>query len=284
MIKIVADTTCNLPEETIRKFDIRLAPISIQFGDESFEEGIDIDRDTFYAKIEELGMIPTTSQPTPAWFAEHFRELHAQGHAILVITLTRKHSGTFDSAILAKSMVPEAEIEVFDSASISLGTGWMILEAARAIERGLNMAAVLERLKAIRERAKLFLTPATLKYLQMSGRVGRLQGAIASLLNVKPIIALEDGTLEAGKNVRTRSKALNRLLELIAENFGTDTPLNLAVIHARVAEEGRQLLKRAQAMFNVRETLFGDLVSSLAVHGGAGVIGLFAYPVEDLPG
>jgi len=282
MIKIVADTTCNLPDDILTQYDIRLAPIAIQFGDETFEEGVNIDRATFYAKIDELGMIPSTSQPTPAWFTQHFRELHAQGHSILVITITRKHSGTYDSAVLAKSMVPEAKIEVFDSASISLGTGWMILEAARAIERGLSMDSILERLRTIREQARLFLTPATLKYLQMSGRVGRLQGAIASLLSVKPIIALKDGVLAAGENVRTRSKALNRLLELIAETFG-DAPINLAVIHARVAEEGNHLLKRARSMFNIREFMIADLVASLAVHGGPGVIGIFAYPAEDLP-
>ncbi|MGD8552328.1 MAG: DegV family protein [Anaerolineales bacterium] len=280
MIKLVADSTCNLPDHLVEKFDIKIAPIAIQFGEETFEEGIDIDRDLFYRKIEELGIIPTSSQPSPAWFERYYREYHQQGHEILVITVTQKHSGTYDSATLAKSMVPEATVEVFDSGSISLGTGWMVLEAARAAEQGADLETIVKRLEYIRANSYLYLTPETLKYLQMSGRVGQLQGAIASLLNVKPIIYLEDGALEAGENVRKRSKAVERLIDLLSENIDQDAPIHLAVIHARVAQEAAGLLERAKSTFNVKEYLMEDLISSLAVHGGPGVLGIFAYEVE----
>ncbi len=279
MVKIVTDSTCNLDTEVLTAHDVRVAPITIQFGNETYEEGIDIDRDLFYRKIEEMGIIPTTSQPTPAVFSRYYQELAAQGHQILVITITGKLSGTYQSAVLAKSMAPEADVEVFDSKSISLGSGWMILEACRMAEAGRDRAAILSRLEKIRAGGHLFLTPATVKYLQMSGRVGKLQGAVASLLNVKPIIALADGVLEAGENVRTRGKAVERLLELIEEAVGTSDPVNLAVIHARAPEDGQALLERAKARLNCREILMEDLVCSLAVHGGPGVLGLFAYRV-----
>ncbi|OGO16789.1 MAG: hypothetical protein A2Z14_06945 [Chloroflexi bacterium RBG_16_48_8] len=278
MIRIITDSTCNLPPETLEKYNIRIAPISIQFLDETYEEDIDIDRDTFYRKIDEMGIIPTTSQPTPAWFAKFYEEADPEKDEVLVITITQKHSGTYDSAILAKSMVPDVEVTVFDSASISLGTGWMILEAARAVEEGKDMETILKRLEHIRDNSTLFLTPAVLKYLQMSGRVGKLQGAIASLLNVKPIIGLTDGALAAIENVRTRGKAIERLLTLTKEAFG-DKPVKVAVIHARAEEDGRKLLELVKKRFNVQEVLFGDLVASLAVHGGPGVIAVFAYPV-----
>lgn len=276
MIKIVADSTCNLSSELIAKHGIRIAPIAIQFGQETYEEGVDIDRDLFYSKIERMGIVPTSSQPSPAWFARYYEEL--QGDSVLVITVTRKHSGTFESAIMAKSMVPGTEVEVFDSASISLGTGWMVLEAARMAEGGAGLPAILRRLETIRSQARLYLTPLTLKYLQMSGRVGRLQGAIASMLKVKPIIYLEDGVLEAGENVRTRSKALQRLLELIEAHLGRTQPINLAVIHARAEEDARWLADKAGEILNVQDLLMDDLVASLAVHGGPGVIGIFGYP------
>ena len=278
MIKIVADSTCNLSDEIVQQYDLRIAPIAIQFGQESYEEGIDIDHDTFYRKIEELGIIPTSSQPSPAWFAKHYKEL--QSETVLVITVTRKHSGTFESAIMAKSMVPEADVEVFDSSSISLGTGWMVLEAARMVEAGAALPEVLRHLEAIRTKSRLFLTPLTLKYLQMSGRVGRLQSAIASMLKVKPIIYLEEGALEAGENVRTRSKALARLVDLLDYHFGQDQPLNLAVIHARAEADAEWLLNKAKEVLNIREFLMDELVPSLAVHGGPGVIGIFGYPIE----
>ena len=279
MLKVIADSTCNLSQETLDEYDIRIAPIPIQFGDETFEEGVDIDRDLFYKKIEETGIIPTSSQPTPAWFGRYYKELHQQGHSILVITVTGKHSGTFNSATMAKSLAPEADVHVFDSKSISLGTGWMVLEAVRAIKAGVSQSDVVSRIEAIRERAKLFMTPATLKYLQMSGRVGTLQGALASLLSIKPIIHLKDGLLEVMENVRTRGKALDRLIDHLEEAVGTTAPINLAVIHARAREEGLSVLERAKDVFNVQETLFGDLVASLSAHGGPGIIGIFAYPI-----
>jgi DegV family protein with EDD domain len=279
MVKIVADSTCNLPPEILRQHDIRIAPISIQFGEESYEEEISIDRDRFYALIEERGMIPTTSQPSPAWFVRYFEELASAGHTILVVTVTAHHSGTYQSAMLAKSMAPKADVEVFDSRSISLGTGWMILEAARAAEAGASRAEILEKLSQIRERARLFLTPATLRYLQMSGRVGTLQGALASLLNVKPVIALKNGILEAGRNVRTRGRAIEKMLELLVASIGKGRAVNAAVIHARTPDEAASVEERLRSALDCREILRGDLVASLAVHGGPGVIGVFAYPL-----
>jgi len=279
MLKVIADSTCNLPQETLDEYDILIAPIPIQFGDETFEEGVDIDRNLYYKKIEETGIIPTSSQPTPAWFGRYYKELHQQGHSILVITITGKHSGTFNSATIAKSLAPEADVHVFDSKSISLGTGWMVLEAVRAIKAGVAQSDVVNRIETIRERAKLFMTPATLKYLQMSGRVGTLQGALASLLSIKPIIHLKDGLLEVMGNVRTRGKSLDQLIDRLEEAVGTTAPVNLAVIHARAREEGLSVLERAKDVFNVQETLFGDLVASLSAHGGPGIIGLFAYPI-----
>jgi DegV family protein with EDD domain len=279
MLKIVTDSTCNLRPELVERYDIRVAPVSIQFRDETYEEGLDIDRSKFYRKIEEMGIIPTTSQPTPAWFARFYEELASQGHEILVVTVTGKHSGTYDSAVLAKEMVPQARVHVFDSLSISLGTGWMILEAARMSEAGEDLGQILDRLSAIRGRMSLKLTPSTLKYLQMSGRVGRLQGVLASMLKMLPIISVDDGVLEAGERVRTRGKALARMIQLTEEAVGTRTPVNLAVVHANIPQEGQKFLEQVRARFNVNEVLFDDLVASLAVHGGPGIIGLIAYAI-----
>lgn len=277
-MKLISDSTCNLAPEVIEKYKISIAPIAIQFGNDTYLEEIDIDRDAFYAKIEELQIIPTSSQPSPATFAQLYQDAADSGEQVLVVTVTQKHSGTFDSAILAQSMVPEADVVVFDSKSISLGTGWLVLEAARMDSKGASREEVLARLTRIRSQAKLYLTPAVLKYLQMSGRVGRLQGALASLLSLKPIITLRDGELSAEENVRTRGKALERLLSMAEEAVGTEAPIHAAVIHARAEEEGQTLLEQVQKRFNVKDYLMEDLVSSLAVHGGPGVIGLVVYP------
>ena len=279
MLKIVTDSTCNLTTEQLQRYDIRTAPIAIHFGMESYTEGVDIDHDLFFAKIDEMGIIPATSQPSPAAFAEHYRDLTEQGHSILCITITSKHSGTYQSAVLASHLVPEADVAVFDSASISFGTGFMVLEAARAAEVGQSRESILERLAEIRDGMSLLFTPATLRFLQMSGRVGGLKAALASVLNIKPIISVEDGVMGTRGNVRTRAKALDRLLDLTEEAVGTTDPVNIAVIHAKALVEAQAMLEKGRARFNCQEVLFGELVVSLCVHAGPGVVGFFAYKV-----
>ena len=278
MLKVITDTTCNLAPELIEAHHIPTAPIAIQFGEESYDEFVNIDRDLFYRRIEETGTIPTTSQPSPAWFADQYRQAAETKSPVLVITVTSKHSGTHDSATLARSLVPEADVEVFDSAAVSLGTGWMVLEAVKMAAQGATRSAVLQRLAKFRRDSFLFLTPSTLKYLQMSGRVGKLQGAIASMLNVKPIIILKDGMLEARETVRTRGKALERLVSLAEQAVGK-APIRMGVVHARALEEGRKLLDMVTSRLNCEATMLEDLVPSLAVHGGPGVVGLAFHKV-----
>jgi len=279
MIKIVTDSTCNLPPHLLQRYDIKVVPTNIQFGSETYEEGVTIARDTFYRKIEELGIMPTSSQPSAGQFVEVYRELAGEGHSILSIHITSKHSGTCQSALLAKSMLPGVDIEVFDSLSISMGTGFQVLAAARAAEEGRSIAEILDLLQRIRSRMIIFFTVATLKYLQMSGRVGRLQEALAALINIKPIIKVEDGVLKAFQRVRTRRQSLDRLLELIEEAVGTSDPIRIAVIHAKAPEEAQALMGKARMRFNCVEIFVDDLSITLAVHGGPGLIGLIAYKV-----
>jgi len=277
MIKIVTDSTADVPKPLLERYDIQVVPIPIQFGHETYEEGITIDRPTFFQKIEEV--MPTSSQPAPGKLAEVYRKLAEEGHSILSLHITSQHSGTCQSALLAKSMVPEADIEVFDTLSVSIGTGYQVLAAARAAEEGKSMEEILQLLEGIRSRMHLYFTPATLKYLQKSGRVGKLAGALASLLNLKPIIKVEDGLLEAFQNVRTRSKSIDRLVELTAEAVGTTQPVKLAISHAQVDAEAEALRVRLERTFNCEEMHVVDLACSLTVHGGPGVIGIISYKV-----
>jgi len=279
MIKIVTDSTADVPKELLERYDIQVVPINIQFGTETYQEGIDIDRPTFFRKLDEYPTIPTSSQPSPGQLVEVYRPLVEDGHSIISIHVTSKHSGTYQSAVLAKSMMPEAEIEVFDSLSISIGTGYHVLTAARAAEEGKSMGEIIQTLVGIRSRTNLYITPSTLKYLQKSGRVGKLAGALGALLNLKPVIKVEDGVLEAFQNVRTRSKAIDRIVELTAEEVGTTEPVKLGIPHAQVPDEAEELRERLESIFNCDEMIVVDLACSLTVHGGPGIIGLVSYKV-----
>jgi DegV family protein with EDD domain len=176
-------------------------------------------------------------------------------------------------------MLPEADIEVFDTLSISIGTGYQVLAAARAAEEGQSMGEIIQLLEGIRSRINLYLTPSTLKYLQRSGRVGKLSGALGALLDLKPVIKVEDGVLEAFQNVRTRGKALDRLVELTEEAVGTTEPVKLGIPHAEVPDEAEKLRQRLESTFNCDEMIVVDLCCSLTVHGGPGIIGIVSYKV-----
>jgi DegV family protein with EDD domain len=281
MIKIATDSTCDLPGEYYYKYDITVVPINIQFGTETYEDGVTIDRPTFLRKIEELGILPTTAQPSPAQFEQYYDELANAGATdIISLHVTSKLSGTFQSAEMAKKNVADwVRVHPFDSAGGSAGLGFMALEAARMAEAGRSAAEILERMEVLRSRINIVLTLKDLRYAQMSGRVGRLQGSLASLLNIKPIVLLEEGLIDVTEKVRTKSKAIERMLEILVERVGSLAVVNLAVVHAEAPEEGESLLEKARSMFNCQESFLANLTTSLVVHFGPGTVGVIAYPV-----
>lgn len=155
----------------------------------------------------------------------------------------------------------------------------MALEAARMAEAGHAVPEILARLETLRPRMSILLVLKDLRFAQMSGRVGKLQGSLASLLNIKPIVCLEDGILDVSEKVRTQSKAIDRMVEIMVEQVGTSEPVNLAVTHAVVPDMGERLMQRAKTVFDCKETFVSDLALSLAVQFGPGTLGLIAYRI-----
>lgn len=278
-VRIVTDSTCNVPAELLERYHVTVAPIIVLFGQETYRENIDIETQEFYQRIRRTGFVPTTSQPPAGAFAEIYRDLAKEPCKILSIHVTGKLSGTLASAFTAQQLVPEADVTLFDSLSISMGTGFHVMEAARMAEAGAALADIVARLEAVRSRTNLYLTPETLKYLQRSGRLTMLQGALATLLNVKPIIRCLDGTLDAFERVRTRAASLNRLLELTQKAVGSTAPVNVAVIHADARAEADDLARRVRGMVNVQELFVETLSLALGVHGGPGIVGIVSYKI-----
>ncbi len=281
MIRIVTDSTCDLPPGYFEEYDITVVPINIQFGTDSYKDGITIDRATFYRTIDELGILPTTSQPSAGEFEEYYNRLAEEGATdIISLHVTAKLSGTYHSAVLAKELVEDrVRVHPFDSAGGTVQMGFMTMEASRMARAGKSVDEILARMELIRQRTNLVLTMKDLRYAQMSGRVGRLQSSLASLLNIKPIVLLEDGLLDVAEQTRTQRKAIERMIEMMIERVGATEPVNLAVVHAEAPDLGEELLDRANALFNSQEAFSANLTSSLVVHFGPGTLGLFAYHV-----
>jgi DegV family protein with EDD domain len=279
MIQIVTDSACDLPDELYQKHHITVVPINIQFGTETYQDGVTIDRPSFFAKIKELGVLPATSQPSAGQFEQCYRRLAAQGvDDVISIHVTGKLSGTLQSSEMAREMVAdEIRVHSFDSASGSSAQGFMALEAARMAEQGRSVREILAHLEVIRSRISLVLTLKDLRYAQMSGRIGRLQGSLASLLNIKPVVVLKDGQIDVAEKVRTMRRAIDRMVEIVVEQVGASARVNLAAVHAEAPEEGRLLLERARSMFHCQETFLANLTTTLVVHFGPGTLGLIAY-------
>ncbi|HAL62425.1 MAG TPA: DegV family protein [Chloroflexi bacterium] len=279
-LRIVTDSTCDLPLDLVERYGITVVPALIRFGNRTYLDGIEITHQELYRRMLEEDEVPKSSQPSPGQFLEVYKELAAEGASILSIHVTAKTSGVWQSASLAHSMLPEADIEVIDSASVSMGTGFIILEAAQAIEAGRSKGEVLALIEDIKSRMNIYATVGTLKYLRLSGRVGHMQGIFGSLLDIKPVITLREGVVMAVDKVRTRKRALDRVLELTKQAVGTEDPVNIAVMHTRVPQEALRFKRRVEESFNCQELMLGEAGIALGVNGGPGVLGIIAYRVD----
>ena len=277
MIKVVVDSTADLPADQLERHQIAVVPINIQFGTQTYRENVDLDQSGFYRKIEESHILPKTSQPSPGEFVEVYRSIAKPGDQVISMHVTAKLSGTCQSAQLAAEQLKgEIDVTVMDSGCGSAALGFMAVEASCMASSGATMATIVKRMETIRPRVNIYLSPENLKYLQMSGRVTNVQAVIGSMLSLKPIITLQEGTLHPAARIRTRAKAIEYMLHLTKEKVA-DRPTHLAIVHAEAPREAQILMDRARQMFNIRESFVDDLATSLAVHFGPGCLGVISY-------
>jgi DegV family protein with EDD domain len=280
MLRIVTDGAADLAPGWDEEYDIEVIPINVHFGEKTYLQFEELDNEGFYKLVEETGQIPKTSQPSPHQFSEFYKKIAQKGDTILSIHVTSKLSGTYASAVAAVDEVKDLfKVIPFDSAGGSLGTGFMCRTARVMDKAGESVDRIIRHLESVREKVHIILTLDTLEYARMSGRVGTLSAALASVLNVKPIATLEDGVVNMVDKVRTRKAALERVLDLGREAVG-DLPVNLGVLQAHDPEAGSSMLAAARELFNTKEAVMSDLAISLAANFGPGTVGLVLYPAE----
>lgn len=280
MLRIVTDGAADILPEWKTEYGIEMIPINVLFGEKSYLQGVELDNEGFYKLVDESKRIPKTSQPSPHQFVEFYRKVAQKGDSILSIHITAKLSGTYDSAVAAaEELKGEFKVIPIDSTCGSLGIGLMCREARKMERAGKPVDEIVKYIEGMRYRVFIILTLDTLEYAKMSGRVGTLQAALASALNVKPIAVLKDGVLNMAEKVRTRKAALERVVSMAKDEFG-NTPVYLAVVHARDLKSGQALLEDAKRHFNCKETMISELSISLAANLGPGTVGLILYPTE----
>lgn len=273
-VAIVTDSTPYLPKEFMDKYTIRIAPAIIIWEDEELRDNIDITSNDFYKRLSTAEVMPTTSQPSPAVCKEIFDGLLAEGYDILCMPLSNKLSGTFASMNLAKDMLPDANIEIHDSLSTSMATGWQIMKVGEAANNGASMAECKTIAEEARKHTHLILTVDTLEFLHRGGRIGGAQKFIGTALNFKPIMEVLDGRIEPVERVRTRKKSLNRLVEIAVEKIGDKKPVYLACLHANIEEDAKYMLEKLSPLVNATKTITVGLSPAVGTQTGPGTIGL----------
>ncbi|MCL5429758.1 MAG: DegV family protein [Chloroflexi bacterium] len=276
-IALVTDSTTYIPKELSKGFEINVVPSVIIWGGETFRDGVDIQPTEFYKRLATSKETPTTSQPTPGDFKEMYEGLAKKGFSdILSVHISAKFSGTMASAEAAKAQVSGINIAVVDAHSASMGTAWPLLEGAKAAKQGKSLDECVEIVKKTQEHTGILLMVDTLEFLYRGGRIGGGARFLGTALKLKPILEVQEGALEAIERVRTKGKALDRLVELLIERIASRTPVHLAVLHANAREDAMKLLEEGSKRVNPIETAVADVSPAVGTHTGPGTLG-FAF-------
>jgi len=273
-VAVVTDSTGCIPTELIGSLPVTVAPQVLIWGDETFEDGVNIQPTEFYVRLAKASVMPSSSQVSPASFERIFSDLLKQDYQILGVFISAKLSGTIASAIQAKQSIGEdSPIEILDSYTTAMAMGFQVLAAAKAASKGSSLADCKALVEEIRPNCGVYLTVDTLDFLHRGGRIGSATRFLGTALNIKPILKVEDGKIEPVERVRTRSKALARLLELIGEIAG-DSPIRISTLNANARSEAEGVLAQAKTKLNVIESSVSDVSPVIGTHVGPGTVGI----------
>ena len=275
-IAIISDTDSSLPTESLEQYGITQVPITIHFGEDVLSACSGITDQGLVDRVERDGVVPTTAAPSPGAFSEAYQQAFDGGaQEIICLTVSAGVSATYQSAISATELHPGKKITVFDTENISMGQGFMVLEAARLAREGKSTEEILKAVVDVRERTHLYAALDTLKFMALGGRVGHLTAEMASVLSIKPILTILDGNLELLEKVRTRIKAWTRVLELTDDSLGSGEIKDMYILHVAamdLAKDFEKLLRSAlPCPANIPVT---GMTPGLSVHTGAGLVGV----------
>jgi DegV family protein with EDD domain len=279
-IKIVTDSTCDLPQDLLQEYGIKLVPLYINFGDQGYLDGEELTRQEFYQRLPECDPLPTTATPGVDAFKQVYEDLADSGASeILSIHISISLSATVDVARTAANETKKVPVTVLDSQQLSLGTGFLVLSAAKAAAEGKSMDEIVSMLNEQTSRTYVIAALDTLEYLKRSGRMNAVVARLGSVLKIKPILIMHDGE-PTGERVRTRERALARLIEFISE-LG---PLEeLALVHTNAAQEAKELFQRSKHLFaNQEEPLSVDVTPVLGTNIGPGVVGFACITAKNV--
>jgi DegV family protein with EDD domain len=276
-IAIVTDSTATIPAELIKNYPVFIAPLQVIWDEKCYLDSIDIKPGEFYDRLSHSTSMPSTSQVTPANFMTLYEDLIRKDYQIISIHISQKLSGTLDSATQAKQQFPGARIELFDSTTTAMAMGFQVLAVARAASLGASLDECLAVATKAREHTGVLFMAATLEFLHRGGRIGGAARFLGTALDLKPIMEVRDGRIEAVERVRSVNKAIDRMVELVVRRIDSRSPIRLSAIHANAPESAALLLEKIHGRFNiaeVSETFISEVSPVLGTHTGPGTVGI----------
>ncbi len=278
-VAVVTDSTACIPDEALNGLDIPVIPLWLIWEEERYRDGVDIPPETFYRRLQERDTIPSTSQPSVGEFIDFYRHVaeERQTKTIVGTFISSKISGTVTSAQTAASQVPELDVTVIDSLSTSMGLGFVALAAAREAAAGGSAEDVATAAHAVRQRLTVLFTVDTLEYLHKGGRIGGAKRFLGTMLNIKPLLHLNDGCVEPMCQIRTKQRALTEMLDKAQERLNGRDMAEVAIIDVDSGQEAEAVAERVRERFQVATVYRAPVSPVIGTHAGPGTVGIGFY-------
>lgn len=273
MVKIITDTTSCLLPEIASKFNIPVIPQVINFGEESFLEGIDMDIDEFMRRLKSSSILPKTAAPPPELFVQEFDRLVPLGEPIICIHPSTEVSGTVRSASVAAQDFPGAEIHIIDTRLVGSPIAVLVTLAAEWAAEGADAQTIVSRVNEMAKRCRLYFLVDTLEYLARGGRIGGAAALLGGVLQIKPILRIHDGKVDQYERERTHKRAVARLKEIVREQIPMDGSGYLTILEAGAREQAEAIASELGAAINQEQVQVYKMPPAIVTHGGPGILG-----------
>jgi DegV family protein with EDD domain len=271
-VAIITDSSAYLPDEIIAQYPIFVVPLTLNWEDKNYRDGVDIHAEEFYTRLATSATIPTTSQVTVFEYQKMYSNLLDSGYDILTMPISSGISGTLQSAIQAKELFPGSSIEVMDTKLVSMALGFQVLATARAAFGGASLMECSQIARDAYGKIGVYFTVDTLKFLHQGGRIGGAKHLIGTALNIKPVLEIRDGKIELVCSVISQRKAIERMIDLVETGIGGRNPVRISVFHAGVKEQAQALQNRLIPYFNAVEGILSEVSPVVGSHTGPGTI------------
>lgn len=275
-VALVTDSTSYIPKDLRDQYPITIVPQVVIWEGQTYEDDVTITPGQFYTRLRTAKVMPSTSQVSVVNMHKAFSTLLDQGYDVLGIFVSEKLSGTYQSAVQGREQLTSGQdkVDFIDSETTAMALGFMVLQVARAAMDGASLAECRALAEKARQHVGVYLTVETLEFLHRGGRIGGAQRFLGTALNLKPILAIQNGRVEPVERVRTRGKALDRVVELVAEKCAGKSPIRMATLHADSEADARVILDKITSQVNPIESVFAAVSPAVGAHAGPGTVGL----------